>query len=249
MKKFIVGLASFALLLGVATLFVPDTAFAVVVDPFAQCDTVDTASVSAVCGSRNDSGGDILENIVSVLLYVVGFLSVIVIIWGGLRYILSAGNSAQVASAKNTVLYGAIGLVISVLAIVIVNTVLNVTQNGTVDLNVTAAAKNVTAAEKVKTRADKAVEDAVSALGTANAKLSSVKANPNSTETQITAASVAVQEREAAVRVAQKAAQAAEEALVKAQKAKKEADEAKAQAEAEKNGETSAESLSPSLSN
>jgi hypothetical protein len=56
---------------------------------------------------------------------IVGVAAVIMIIIGGFRYITSSGDSASVNSAKNTILYAIIGLVIVALAQVIVRFVLN----------------------------------------------------------------------------------------------------------------------------
>ena len=55
----------------------------------------------------------------------VGIIGVIMIIVGGFRYITSGGNDQNVASAKNTILYAIIGLVIVALAQLIVKYVLN----------------------------------------------------------------------------------------------------------------------------
>jgi len=55
---------------------------------------------------------------------VIGAICVIMLIWGGIRYTTSAGNSANVTSAKNTIMYAIIGLIIAFLAYAIVNWVL-----------------------------------------------------------------------------------------------------------------------------
>lgn len=60
----------------------------------------------------------------SIALYVIGAISVIMLIWGGLRYIMSGGDSKKVTDAKNTVLYAIIGLIIAVLAYAIIHFVL-----------------------------------------------------------------------------------------------------------------------------
>ena len=57
-------------------------------------------------------------------------MAVIMIIWGGIRYVLSAGNSAALTSAKNTIIYAIIGLVIAILAYAIVNFVINTVAGG-----------------------------------------------------------------------------------------------------------------------
>lgn len=61
----------------------------------------------------------------NIALYAVGAISVIMLIWGGLRYITSGGDSKKITDAKNTILYAIIGLVIAVLAFAIINFVLN----------------------------------------------------------------------------------------------------------------------------
>ncbi len=67
----------------------------------------------------------VFNQITNTVLYVVGAISVIMLIWGGLRYILSGGDNKKVTDAKNTILYSIIGLIITLLAYAIVNFVLN----------------------------------------------------------------------------------------------------------------------------
>ena len=66
----------------------------------------------------------IITTITNTLLFVVGALAVIMIIWGGLRYATSAGNASSVTAAKNTILYAIVGLLIAFLAFAAVNWVL-----------------------------------------------------------------------------------------------------------------------------
>ena len=66
----------------------------------------------------------IFSTITDVLLYVLGAISVIMIIIGGLRYVISGGNSTNVTAAKNTILYAIVGLIIAILAYAIINFVL-----------------------------------------------------------------------------------------------------------------------------
>ena len=67
----------------------------------------------------------VFTRITNTVLYVVGVISVVMLIWGGLRYIMSGGDSKKITDAKNTILYAIIGLIIAVLAFAIVNFVLN----------------------------------------------------------------------------------------------------------------------------
>ena len=62
-----------------------------------------------------------IQNIVNVLLFVLGIIAVIMIIVGGIRYTTSNGDQNQLTSAKNTILYAVVGLVIALLAYAIVN--------------------------------------------------------------------------------------------------------------------------------
>jgi hypothetical protein len=63
--------------------------------------------------------------IVNLLSVVIGFVAVVMIIFGGFRYITSGGSSEKVSSAKNTIIYALIGLVIVALAQIIVQFVLH----------------------------------------------------------------------------------------------------------------------------
>ena len=66
-----------------------------------------------------------IARVINVLSLVVGIISVIMVIIGGLKYILSGGDSNQVNSAKNTILTAVVGLVIVALAQVLVRFVIN----------------------------------------------------------------------------------------------------------------------------
>lgn len=63
--------------------------------------------------------------VINIFSLVVGVVSIIMIIIGGLRYIISGGDSANVTSAKNTILYAIIGLAVVALSQFIVQFVLN----------------------------------------------------------------------------------------------------------------------------
>ena len=67
----------------------------------------------------------VFTQITNTVLYVVGIISVVMLIWGGLRYVISGGDSKKVTDAKNTIMYAIIGLIIAILAFAIVNFVIN----------------------------------------------------------------------------------------------------------------------------
>ena len=62
-----------------------------------------------------------VTNIIKGVLYVVGIIAVVMVIIGGVQYATSAGDQNAVTKAKNTILYGIIGLVIAILAYAIVS--------------------------------------------------------------------------------------------------------------------------------
>lgn len=68
--------------------------------------------------------GGLFQTITNVLLFVIGAISVIMLIIGGIRYVVSGGDSSAVTSAKNTILYAVIGIVVAILAYAMVNFVI-----------------------------------------------------------------------------------------------------------------------------
>lgn len=77
------------------------------------------------CGPKDDKRvctfGDRVQQVINVLLFIIGAIAVIMIIIGGIKYVLSNGDSSQITSAKNTIMYAVIGLVVALLAYAIVN--------------------------------------------------------------------------------------------------------------------------------
>ena len=66
----------------------------------------------------------VFKQVTNTILYIVGIIAVIMLIIGGIKYVVSGGDSKKVTDAKNTVLYAIIGLVIAFLAFAIVNFVI-----------------------------------------------------------------------------------------------------------------------------
>lgn len=86
---------------------------------------IDCAKNDKVPSELFGGSTSIFTRIVNVLLFLIGVLSVIMLIYGGIRYTTSGGNSANVTAAKNTILYAIIGLVVAFLAYAVVNFVLS----------------------------------------------------------------------------------------------------------------------------
>lgn len=75
---------------------------------------------SAICESQNDSAADLISILVNTLLFIVGAISVIMIIFGGISYATSNGDLAKITKAKNIITYSVVGLVVALLAYAIV---------------------------------------------------------------------------------------------------------------------------------
>lgn len=74
-----------------------------------------------------DNGEDlpnVIIAIINAIIGILGLIAVMVIIIGGIGYMTSSGDAGKVKKAKDTILYGIIGLVICVLAFAIVNFVI-----------------------------------------------------------------------------------------------------------------------------
>ena len=65
-----------------------------------------------------------VQGIVNFVIATIGAVAVAFIIYGGIQYSMSAGDSSKVTKAKNTILYAVIGLIVAVMAFAIVNFVI-----------------------------------------------------------------------------------------------------------------------------
>jgi hypothetical protein len=91
-------------------------------------DLSTAGSAGSTCDNQPATAGtklnDILTLVVNIFSLIVGVVAVIMIIVGGLRYITSGGESSNVSTAKNTIIYAVVGLVVVALAQFIVHFVL-----------------------------------------------------------------------------------------------------------------------------
>ena len=115
-------------------LVVPTVALAVAPAASAEGDFTLTNGVNSARGEDiSETASDpqaLVKQFVNIFLFAVGALSVIMLIWGGIRYTTSAGDSNKVTAAKNTVLYAIVGLVVAILAYAIVNMVIGKITSG-----------------------------------------------------------------------------------------------------------------------
>lgn len=88
-------------------------------------DACDYMASDSLCKNKDDTSPvKRAKNIINILLTLVGVGSVVVIIYAGILFVISSGNSQTIQTAKNTIIYAVIGLVISILSFAIVDFVL-----------------------------------------------------------------------------------------------------------------------------
>lgn len=116
LRTFLVPLAIVALLSGAFVLFGSDSHVAL-----ADANQQITKGLNEVNdGSKTDLTA-FIKQVINMVLFIVGIAAVVTIIIGGIKYITSSGDQGQVTSAKNTIMYAVIGLVVAILAYAIVN--------------------------------------------------------------------------------------------------------------------------------
>lgn len=89
------------------------------VNVFDQCAGNNTAAVCKAQGT--DNATSMIKIVIDTLLFVLGIISVIMIVIGGIRYTTSNGDPSSLKTAKDTVLYAVVGLVVAILSYSIVN--------------------------------------------------------------------------------------------------------------------------------
>ncbi len=73
-----------------------------------------------------DFAGQLAINLLSIVLMIIGYFAVGFVIWGGIKYILAAGDSGKIASAKTTIQNALVGLLIALSAVAIITLIQNI---------------------------------------------------------------------------------------------------------------------------
>lgn len=126
LTKSVVLLPAFSLLVGLSVPMVSTSVYAA----DKSCDDFSIAG-GANCSKGKDQQENlfgsqgIFTKIVNIMLFLIGSLSVIMLIYGGVQYVLSSGDAGKVTKAKNTILYAIVGIVVAILAYAIVNFVIS----------------------------------------------------------------------------------------------------------------------------
>lgn len=110
----------------------------VALSPSVEAQLFNGAKQEACAGSQltTDSGpncsgddktalSDTIESAIDLVSIIVGIIAVVMIIIGGIRFIISNGDSGKVTTARNTIIYALVGLILVAFAQVIVKFVLS----------------------------------------------------------------------------------------------------------------------------
>lgn len=92
---------------------------------FAQVSSgINAATTDEMKNKQIDGSNGVIRIVSNILIWVVGIVAVIMIVWSGFKYITAAGDSGKIASAKSSLIYAIVGLIIAILAYAIVNFVM-----------------------------------------------------------------------------------------------------------------------------
>lgn len=130
MKRLKVFIASILAVFSFAPMLAPSVAMAQATDPSnnLSCGADINLTPGQTCtldSNADNRVNNIIRTAIRLFQVIVGLISVVMIIVGGLKYITSGGDSGSVGSAKNTILYALVGIVVVALAEIIVQFVLN----------------------------------------------------------------------------------------------------------------------------
>lgn len=90
-------------------------------------ELITTLATTPITELETDKGtfSSDLQGILNAIVGVLGLVAVVVIIIGGVTYMTSSGDASKVKKAKDTILYGIIGLIVAALAFAVVNFVIS----------------------------------------------------------------------------------------------------------------------------
>lgn len=87
------------------------------------------SAISAATDGQTDFRA-LAQIILDYFLGFLGFVAIIMVIYGGILYVTSAGNDTNVEKAKKILLYAIVGIILILLSVAIVNTVLGAASSG-----------------------------------------------------------------------------------------------------------------------
>jgi len=85
------------------------------------CSGVTLSDQPTSCGNSTSSINSLVSDVIYILSWIVGIAAIIMVIFGGFRFVISGGDAQATTSARNTIFYALIGLALAVLAQVLVH--------------------------------------------------------------------------------------------------------------------------------
>lgn len=116
MKKLITPLSAFAL-------FIFTTASAHAAN-FNPCPSATGGGYSALCGYNTNTITKVVSNGITILFIVATVAALFFLVFGGIKWITSGGDKANLEAARNMLVAAAIGLVLTLLSYLLLNVVL-----------------------------------------------------------------------------------------------------------------------------
>ena len=120
---------SILLIMLAAVVLIPMTVLADTPNDVVDC--TGAGSASAFCVEKSKSAQNpifgprgVLTRGAIILTFLAGTISVFMMVWGGLKFTMSSGEPQKITTAKNTILFASIGIVITISATVIIQFVL-----------------------------------------------------------------------------------------------------------------------------
>jgi fumarate reductase subunit C len=91
------------------------------------------ATASSACKGARATGGNCsgaafeaqLGTIINAIFVIIGIITVLIMLYGAIRYITSTGDAKRIQAAKDTIVYALAGLVVAILARMIVGFVIS----------------------------------------------------------------------------------------------------------------------------
>lgn len=91
---------------------------------FAQAiDTCPEGQFAPLCKVNASQFPQLITNIITLLFVIAVIVAIFFLVWGGIKWIMSAGDKAKIESARNTIIGGIVGLILVFLAYFIVQLV------------------------------------------------------------------------------------------------------------------------------
>lgn len=113
MKRIIITALSIVALSFMAVVTAPEVATVFADAKKDVCQGLQSTGAGANCAApAGPSVETVIKAVINVLSWVVGVISLIMIIVGGFKYVTSGGDSSSTQSAKNTIIYALVGLII-----------------------------------------------------------------------------------------------------------------------------------------